>query len=328
MFDIPSTLRLRVDRSGSPSVHITPDQFESFEFVDGDSLHIEPASAEAALPTTWGDRNIEVNPGHAIRVPAQMRYFDFKGFRIPVHLITLTGAGPETLDWIGAAHMRNFERTIGLNADMCFVDLGCGIGRDAFQLIDRLSPKGRYIGLDVTRDSISWCQRHITPKHANFTFHHIDAFNELYNPHGRIKTSDFRLPLADASVDRIGLASVFTHLLRDEVVHYMKEFARVLKPDGLAHASFFLYSREALQAAESLGTTAWKASFAHAQGDGVYSNDPTYPRGAVAYTDATMRQMMREAGLTTDRPYVKGAWSGLWGDQAEEGQDAVVLRRA
>lgn len=328
MFSSMDRVRLRVERAVGPPVVVEASDFEHFNFMDGDKLFIEPAAAESAMPNTWGDRHIEIAPGHAIRVPTEMRYFDFKGFRIPVHLITLTGAGPETLDWIGSAHIRNFERTIGLHDDMCFVDLGCGIGRDAFQLMDRLSPAGRYIGIDVTRDSIVWCQRNITPRHANFSFHHVDAYNELYNPFGRHKTTDFRLPLSDGTVDRIGLASVFTHLLRDEVVHYMKEFARVLKPDGLVHASFFLYSPEALKAAESLGTTAWKASFAHAQGQGVYTNDPSYPRGAVAYTDSAMQQMMQEAGLVTDRPYIKGGWSGLWGDQAEEGQDAVVLRRA
>jgi hypothetical protein len=40
-----------------------------------------------------------------------------------------------------------------------------------------------------------------------------------------------------------------------------------------------------------------------------------------------MQRMMQTAGLTTHRDYVKGAWSGLHGDQAEEGQDAVILSR-
>ena len=83
-----------------------------------------------------------------------------------------------------------------------------------------------------------------------------------------------------------------------------------------------------LAAAQKLGTTAWKATFAVPLGDGVYGNDPMYPRGAVAYTDATMKRLMQEAGLTTDRPYIKGGWSGVHGEQAEEGQDAVILRRA
>ena len=56
---------------------------------------------------------------------------------------------------------------------------------------------------------------------SRFRFHHVDARNELYNPFGQGVTSDFRLPVEDGTVDRIGLASVFTHLLEDEVVHYM-----------------------------------------------------------------------------------------------------------
>jgi methyltransferase family protein len=47
---------------------------------------------------------------------------------------------------------------------------------------------------------------------------------------------DFRLPVADGSVDRIILASVFTHLLPTEVLHYMREFRRALKPSGLVYA--------------------------------------------------------------------------------------------
>ncbi len=83
---------------------------------------------------------------------------------------------------------------------------------------------------------------------------------------------------------------------------------------------------EALAAARTVGTTPWTASFAHPLGEGVYGNDPTYPRGAVAYSDAAMRRMMVRGGLVTDRPYVKGSGSGLYGDRAEDGQDAVILR--
>lgn len=313
----------------------TPQRFQlplsaldDFEYAEGDELEVLPREDAAQLPFTWGDRHVEVAHGHAVRVPAQYKYFDYMGYRLPVHLITLTGAGPETLDWIGAAHIRNYGKQIGLFPDMSFVDLGCGIGRDAFQLFEFLSPLGRYVGVDVTRDSIAWCQRNITPQHPNFSFHHVDAFNELYNPFGRQRTMDFRLPVADASVDRIALASVFTHLLEDEVVHHMSEFRRVLKPDGLVHASFFLHSAEALAAARDSGTTSWKATFEHAQGNGVSANDPVYPRGAVSYTHEAMQRMMKSAGLVSDRPYVKGSWSGLHGDAAEEGQDAVILRRA
>lgn len=320
------SLRIEIRRDDGSVTRIDPADFDDHPFEDGDRLAVVPAERAAALPVTWGDRHVEIEPGRAIRVPEVWRLAEFKGFRIPAHLVSLTGAGPETLDLIGGAHLRNYQRQMGLFPGMTFVDVGCGIGRDAFQLMDFLDDQGRYVGIDVTRDSIAWCRRHVTARDARFSFHHFDAYNELYNPYGRRTTMDFRLPLPDGSADRIGLASVFTHLLEDEVLHYMREFRRVLKPDGRVHASFFLHAPEALAAAARGGSTPW--TFAIPLSDGVYANDPQYPRGAVAYTDAAMRRLMHEAGLTTDRPYVKGAWSGLHGDAAEEGQDAVILKRA
>lgn len=301
--------------------------FDDANLNDGDRLAVLPADAAAALPVTWGDRNVPIAPGHAIRVPEVWRVHDYRGYRIPSHLIALTGAGPETFEAIGRSHLRNYDKQMGLPPNMSFVDVGCGIGRDAFALMDRLGPSGRYLGVDVTRDSIEWCRRNITPRDPRFRFHHVDARNELYNPFGQGVTSDFRLPVRDGTVDRIGLASVFTHLLEDEVVHYMREFRRVLAPEGRVHASFFLHSPEALEAARTLGKTPWKANFDIELGPGVYANDPVYPRGAVAYTQEAMQRMMQAAGLTMDRGYVRGKWSGLHGDQAEEGQDAVILKR-
>lgn len=324
-------LKILISRGSAPTDHvfeIGAEEFDNFAFVDGDRLEVVPKELASQLPVTWGDTHVQIEKGRAIRVPAVYRYCEFRGFRIPVHLVSLTGAGPETLDSIGRAHIRNFERAVGLFPEMTLLEIGCGIGRDAFQLLDYLRNEGRYVGVDVTRDSIEWCRRNVTPKHPNFTFHHFDAFNELYNPFGIGRTNDFRLPVADSSVDRITLASVFTHILEDEVVHYMREFRRVLKPEGMVYANFFLYSPEALEAARTKGTTQWAATFEHSLGEGVYGNDPQYPRGAVAYTDTTMRKMMRCAGLMTERPYIRGSWSGLYGDEAEDGQDAVILRRA
>ena len=107
----------------------------------------------------------------------------------------------------------------------------------------------------------------------------------------------------------------------------MKEFRRVLKPSGLVYASSFLYSQEAIAAAQLKGNTPWKATFARELGEGVYGNDPGYPRGAVAFTDGAMRRMIDAAGLRLVRPYLKGWWSGLH-DQPEDGQDVAILARA
>jgi ubiquinone/menaquinone biosynthesis C-methylase UbiE len=319
-------LRIRIQRDDRVWC-ITPDLFEHFCFRTGDLLRVEPPDAAAALPVTWGDVNILVRPGEAIRVPPRYDFASFRGFSIPTHLVALTGAGPETLDLLGRRHVELYDRFMGLHPDMTVLEVGCGIGRDAFQLLDFLGAAGRYIGVDVTRDSIVWCQNNITSKHPNFQFYHFDAENELYNPHGSKTSMDFALPVADGSVDRVVLASVFTHLFEEEVLHYLHEFARILKPDGQVYASFFLRTPEALAAASTQGTTPWKATFAHPLSDGVFGNDPAYPRGAVAFTDEAMRRVISKSGLRLVRPYLKGAWSGLHAEP-DDGQDVAILARA
>lgn len=321
----PDSPRVLVSR-GERTWIVNPAEVEDFPFRDGDRLTIHPPERAAGLPNTWGDTHVEIRPGHAIRVPSEMRFFEYRGYRIPSHLISLTGAGPEDFDRIGRGHIDRFQQHVGIGPGMRVVDLGCGIGRDAFQLFDTLSRDGEYIGVDVTGDSIRWCRRHITERHPNFRFHHFDAVNELYNPYGTLVSSDFRLPVADSTVDRIVLSSVFTHLLEDEILHYLREFRRVLKPDGLTYASFFHLTPETLESAKTKHNTAWVPRFNIPLGNGLFANDPDYPRGAVGLTDEAARRLIGEAGLRLDRPFLKGWWSGHHGDAAEDGQDVMILR--
>jgi ubiquinone/menaquinone biosynthesis C-methylase UbiE len=213
------------------------------------------------------------------------------------------------------------------NPDMSFLEIGCGIGRDAFQLSEVFGLRGNYVGIDVTRDSIVWCQKNITKAHPNFKFYHFDARHELYNPLGTKTSLDFSLPVPDRSIDRIALGSVFTHLFEDEIVHYMKEIGRVLKKDGLAYATFFLYSEETIASARVHNLTPNNLRFEHAYGDGCYINDANYPTGAVAFTDTAMTRMIRNSGLKLAKPYLKGWWSGLHKD-AEDGQEVAILTPA
>jgi hypothetical protein len=189
-----------------------------------------------------------------------------------------------------------------------------------------LGPNGRYIGTDVTWDSIVWCRGNISPLHPNFTFHHVDAVNEVYNPYGSGRTIDYRLPAADGTVDRIFAASVFTHLLQDEIEHYLTEFRRVLKPSGLVYASFFLYSEEIIASARRTNLTPWGLRFEHSLGGGLFANDLQSPRSAVAISDQGMRELVNNAGLRFAQPYVRGWWAGFF-EQADDGQDAVILGR-
>jgi len=213
----------------------------------------------------------------------------------------------------------HYQRYTPFDSDMTIVDLGCGMPRLAFTLFDFLKG-GRYIGIDVIRDTMAWCQKNITLQHPNFTFHHFDAFNELYNPYGCYRTMDFSIPVGDRTVDRIFLYSVFTHLLEDEVLHYMREFRRILKPNGLAFASFFLYPEKPVDLPPHLSFLTFENDY----GNGVYGSGDC-KRGAVAHTDQAMRRMFENTGLHLVRPYLKGQWSGQYGDIGESYQDVAIL---
>jgi SAM-dependent methyltransferase len=311
---------------GSDRFEITPSEYDRFEFQSGDSIVVVTADP-GPRRTPDGCLHLRTETGESVRVPPR-RYdlFDYRGFRIPTHLIVLTGAGPDTWEAIGLAHLANYARVMGLDPAMTFLEIGCGVGRDAIQLIDVIGATGRYVGTDVTRDSVVWCQQHISLDHPNFEFHHVDAYHELYNPLGTRTSLDFALPVEDGSVDRIALGSVFTHLFEDEVSHYLREIRRVLNPDGLAYATFFLYSAETIAAARRTDLTPFKLRFEHPRGTGCYVNDAAYPTGAVAYTETAMLQMIAQAGLRLERPFLPGWWSGAFAEPVD-GQEVAVLAR-
>jgi SAM-dependent methyltransferase len=116
------------------------------------------------------------------------------------------------------------------------MDIGCGCGKLARFLY--LNPTVRYIGVDLFRPAIEWCQREFaTLAGERFQFAHFDGISTIYNPGGTINATDYRLPAEDHTVDAVICASLFTHLLEPECQHYLREIARVLRPAGRVIAS-------------------------------------------------------------------------------------------
>ena len=320
-------LRIVITR-GQEQYVIAPEEFENFMFVSGDQLDITPrVLANRLVKTPDGHRHLMIDEGKAIRLPPKMEFTSYEGYLVPEHLCLLTGAGVETLGPIGKKHIENYIKYMGVWPETTFLEIGCGIGRDVFQLLPILGRSGSYIGVDVTRDSITWLQRNVTSVYPNFTFYHFDAEHEIYNPLGSKKSFDFSLPVPDRSVDRISIGSVFTHLFEGEVVHYLKEIKRVLNSDGLAYATFFLYSEEAITASRAKSATPFNLRFEHPYGDGCFVNDPFYKTGAVAYTHEAILRMINEAGLRLACPLIRGCWSGLFLD-SDDGQDVAILEHA
>jgi len=251
--------------------------------------------------------------------------FFFRGFDIPVNLMLLTGGGPENFEVISDLHMRNLDREHGLRRGLRVLELGCGIGRDAIPLAERIGPSGSYLGIDIIRDSIDWCTRTITAKYPNVRFHYDDVKDSLHNPGGSVSYETVRLPVDDHSVDLIVAQSVFTHMLRPELTHYLKEFARLLAPGGTVYATCFVISPEVLESARKTNLTPWDLRFEHDLGDGCYVNELDHLTGAVGYTESVFREMIGEVGLELRGDIRPGGWSGFFAD-AHDGQEALVLQ--
>jgi SAM-dependent methyltransferase len=313
--------QIKVDRGGQQII-CKLNEFDDFTFLHGDVLTVQPAIWPRVM--TLGNAHLLAGPSLPICIPPRMEFCQFQDYQLPVHLLNLTGGGVDMLGPIGEKHVSNYEQFMELAEGCTVLEIGCGIGRDAFQLVSRQPPIGRYIGIDVTRDSIIWCQKNITTRHPNFVFHHFDAKHELYNPLGSKTSMDFRLPAEDGSVDRIFLGSVFTHLFEEEITHYMKEIRRVLRPDGLAYATFFLYSPEIIEAARRTKRSPNGLTFEYSYGDGCYISDASYPTGSVAFTDEAIQRMIKNASLKLARPYLPGWWSGFF-EEAADGQEVAIL---
>ena len=122
---------------------------------------------------------------------------------------------------IGREFKDHLVKLAGLKPNHRVLDIGCGIGRMAVPLTSYLSPQGSYWGIEIVKEGIRWCGSHITPRYPNFRFMHADIYNKFYNPTGPLAASKYRVPFDDKSFDVVFLTSVFTHMLPDDLVHYL-----------------------------------------------------------------------------------------------------------
>ncbi len=121
---------------------------------------------------------------------------------------------------------------------------GCGLGRNALPLIEYLRDGGSYDGFDILQGEIEWATRNISAAHPHFRFQHAHIYNKYYNILDGCPSTEYRFPYEAESFDFVFLGSVFTHMLRADVEHYLDEIARVLKPGGRCFITYYLLNDE------------------------------------------------------------------------------------
>lgn len=164
----------------------------------------------------------------------------------PPELVTDGSSSLAVYISVGAHFMRLLKEHIPLRPDMHVLEMGSSIGRISRQFCPFLSDKGSFTGIDIMPSQVAWCNEHIGSRFPWFRFLAADLYNAEYNPDGKGKASSYRFPFEDNSLDLVVLTSVFTHMLRQDIAHYLSEIQRVLKPEGWCFSTFFMYGQDEL----------------------------------------------------------------------------------
>ncbi len=213
-----------------------------------------------------------------------------------------------------------FSTVCGLQSNAGVLDIGCGIGRIAVALTHYLSSEGSYDGTDIIPEAIKWCTKKISREYPRFCFHFADIYSKKYNPRGRVKASDYAFPFDKDSFDFAILVSVFTHMLPEDMEHYISEVAHLLKPGGTCFATYFLLNPKTLEDIETR-KSAFDFQFG---GDRCRMVSREVPEAAVAYDEDYIIDLYMQNGFTITAPIRYGTWSTRATDY--EYQDFIVAQ--
>jgi SAM-dependent methyltransferase len=137
-----------------------------------------------------------------------------------------------------------------------------------------------------------------------FVFEHHDVFNVSLNP-GPDKASVRPFPVEDRAFTLVNAWSVFTHVLEDAAECYLRECARILKPDGLLNSTWFTFDKRDFPMMQEFQNAIF-----------INHTDPT---NAVIFDREWLRRTASRAGLSIvsiTPPAVRGfAWIVLMAPQ-------------
>ena len=206
------------------------------------------------------------------------------------------------------------------------LDIGSGLGRKTLSLVEYLGIAGQYVGVDIVRDGVDWCNANISTKHPNFIFLHLNVYNSRYNRRATVRAANFQFPFSDQSSDLIVAWSVFTHMFPKDIKNYLRETSRMLKPDGRCLFSFYVMTETAIAAIQA--RTA-KEKIEYKMEESFFTDNKSVPEDLTAFKESWIRSAYEEANLDIEE-ILYGSWVGEGDPKAfpmANYQDIVVAKR-
>ena len=181
--------------------------------------------------------------------------------------------------------------------DSQIVDLGCGCGRIAGILRDYSMGEaggfiGHYTGVDIDPEAVNWCRNNFPADRFSFILseNKSSIYGAANNPH-KLPESKYLIPIIADTHDFVFSLSLFTHLLESDMINYLQESYRVLRPGGIINMSFFNYDRMLND-----GLLGGRFTFEH-QIANAYIENRKYPEAAVAYKGEFLIEKARKIGF-------------------------------
>jgi SAM-dependent methyltransferase len=193
----------------------------------------------------------------------------------------------------GVQRWMNWFENGWVTMDSNIIDLGVGCGRYA-QHFKNLSYyghrySGSYLGIDIDAEALEWCRENFDDR-----FEFVQSTHESTSyVNDQAKPDEYRFPRDDGTVDFIFGESVFSHLLEDTAMNYLREGARVLRPGGVMAVSCFCIDLRGKKFGD-------RQSFDHKMGR-TYVQSLKQPTAAVAYDSDVLIAMALEAGFSEAR---------------------------
>lgn len=240
---------------------------------------------------------------------------------VPPRGYIYTGSPANYKDYIdqGKHQLGLLKSEIDLKPKDCVLDIGSGIGRTAIALTTYLDTSARYEGFDVVELGVKWCNSKIKKDFPNFNFKYIPLFNDLYN-NANLKAKEFIFPYEKNYFDKIFSFSVFTHMQIDEIQKYFSEIHKVLKPNGIAFSTFFLYD----DTTENLTQINKDFTFSKKK-DGYSLMSDKVKSANIAIHKDKLKTMLEFENLTLVK-IIDGFWKGSQENKIEY-QDIVIFKK-